>query len=269
MIITFANIRAKEACRPLYSSELTDCKLIVGTDDNQKEYSLHTQILCLHSDFFKAAFVGERFAEGQTKELKLPEMEPHVVESVLEWLYRKPIEISWHDPSMVLMDNLLQIIEAVNYMQINGMKPDLEISITGFLYKYYSGSDRARVVHRNDKQTTVEILDLFARCSRYGLHIADDCIAYCMVHWLRISDGQDIFDWISTTSPDQISTFLPQLSQILLKLRFMGPLGKEFPKATAFDAEFLQKSSAGEALRTQKIEQHGRTSLQVLRGRRL
>ncbi|KAH0009655.1 hypothetical protein KCU78_g10623, partial [Aureobasidium melanogenum] len=69
--------------------------LIVGK--NKKAYTLHKDLLCFYSNYFRAAFNGS-FKEAAERKLELPDVEKHVFEAVQLWLYtrklQKPTEIS-------------------------------------------------------------------------------------------------------------------------------------------------------------------------------
>ncbi len=61
-------------------------KLIVGPENDQKEFVIHKDLLCATSEFFQRAFSG-RFTEGQTQEMRLPEDDPQVFSFFCDWLY--------------------------------------------------------------------------------------------------------------------------------------------------------------------------------------
>ena len=59
--------------------------LIIG--EEEERLMAHKLILCLGSEFFKAAFNGS-FKEGLTSTLALPEEEPRIVKFIILWMYR-------------------------------------------------------------------------------------------------------------------------------------------------------------------------------------
>ncbi|OAL36222.1 hypothetical protein AYO20_04380 [Fonsecaea nubica] len=61
-------------------------KLVVGPEDDQREFVLHRDPLCASSKFFARAFAGE-FIEGRTQEMKLPEEEAEIFAFFVDWLY--------------------------------------------------------------------------------------------------------------------------------------------------------------------------------------
>ncbi|KAG9653089.1 hypothetical protein KCU64_g8123, partial [Aureobasidium melanogenum] len=67
--------------------------LIVGK--KKKAYTLHKDLLCFYSDYFRAAFNGS-FKEAAERKLELPNVEEHIFEGAQLWLYtrnlQKPID---------------------------------------------------------------------------------------------------------------------------------------------------------------------------------
>jgi hypothetical protein len=60
--------------------------LIVGS--TKEHYSLHNDLLCFYSDFFRAAFNGS-FKEATERKIELPDVETDVFEAFQVWLYTR------------------------------------------------------------------------------------------------------------------------------------------------------------------------------------
>ncbi|KAG9747683.1 hypothetical protein KCU73_g7285, partial [Aureobasidium melanogenum] len=69
--------------------------LIIGKE--KKAYTLHKDLLCFYSDYFRAAFNGS-FKEAAERKLELPDVDEDVFEEFQLWLYtrnlQKPVEDS-------------------------------------------------------------------------------------------------------------------------------------------------------------------------------
>ncbi|KAK3619783.1 hypothetical protein LTR56_023797 [Elasticomyces elasticus] len=59
----------------------------VGKGSEVREFSVHEELLCRHSDFFKAALNGSRWREGLEGKVSLPEEEPEFFEGFQAFLY--------------------------------------------------------------------------------------------------------------------------------------------------------------------------------------
>ncbi|KXS97763.1 hypothetical protein AC578_3188 [Pseudocercospora eumusae] len=73
------------------SSELITVK--VGVDDDQKEYKVPRALLSKSSPWFEAALKGDRFKEGRTATIELPEDRADVFELFVYFLYRGVLEL--------------------------------------------------------------------------------------------------------------------------------------------------------------------------------
>lgn len=69
---------------PKVSRGIEIAKVLVGTDE--KEYTIHKDLLCKSSAFFERALDGH-FSEAQTKTIRLPEDEPDIFNILVDWLY--------------------------------------------------------------------------------------------------------------------------------------------------------------------------------------
>ncbi|KAL9582618.1 MAG: hypothetical protein Q9212_003197 [Teloschistes hypoglaucus] len=65
----------------------------VGIELRQREYVIHTELLCFYSPFFKKA-INSDFAEGTTGVVHLPDDEYEVFEIFQNWLYRDKLELT-------------------------------------------------------------------------------------------------------------------------------------------------------------------------------
>ena len=60
----------------------------VGSDENQKSFTLHQGLLCHYSGFFEAALKGA-FAEAKNNKIELKDEDPETFERFLAWLYTR------------------------------------------------------------------------------------------------------------------------------------------------------------------------------------
>jgi hypothetical protein len=63
-------------------------KVVIGKSDPPYMKTIHADLLCKTSWFFKGA-LRSLFAEGQTKVVKLPNEDPEVFDGLCDWLYGK------------------------------------------------------------------------------------------------------------------------------------------------------------------------------------
>ncbi|KAL3422075.1 hypothetical protein PVAG01_06231 [Phlyctema vagabunda] len=63
--------------------------VLVGTE--LKDFSIHKDIICHYSPFFKAAFTSD-FQEGKSSIMKLPEQRTEVFEIFYQWIYYQTLE---------------------------------------------------------------------------------------------------------------------------------------------------------------------------------
>ncbi|KAK5200164.1 hypothetical protein LTR99_008960 [Exophiala xenobiotica] len=73
---------------PCVSSGAAMVKVVIGKSDPPYVKTIHADLLCKTSWFFKGA-LRSLFAEGQTKVVKLPNEEPEVFDGLCDWLYGK------------------------------------------------------------------------------------------------------------------------------------------------------------------------------------
>ena len=72
--------------RNVSSSTLTSAIITICVGPEQRLFAGHEEILC-QSPFFEAACRGQ-FVESNAKRINLPEEQPEVLSSVLEYLYK-------------------------------------------------------------------------------------------------------------------------------------------------------------------------------------
>jgi hypothetical protein len=63
--------------------------LIVGKE--KKAYTLHKDLLCFYSDYFRAAFNGS-FKEASARKLELPDVKPSLFDEFQVWLYTQDLQ---------------------------------------------------------------------------------------------------------------------------------------------------------------------------------
>ncbi|THY15521.1 hypothetical protein D6D00_09331 [Aureobasidium pullulans] len=70
--------------------------LIVGP--SKEAYTLHKDLLCFYSDFFRAAFNGS-FKEATERKIELPDLETNVFEAFQVWLYTQSLPKNEEEPN--------------------------------------------------------------------------------------------------------------------------------------------------------------------------
>ncbi|KAL9586211.1 MAG: hypothetical protein Q9203_003942 [Teloschistes exilis] len=74
----------------------------VGIEPHQHEFTIHTDLLCYYSPFFKKA-INSGFAEGKTGVINLPDDEFEVFEIFQNWLYRDNLELTQVEASKMTL----------------------------------------------------------------------------------------------------------------------------------------------------------------------
>ncbi|KAL0264295.1 hypothetical protein SLS55_000242 [Diplodia seriata] len=62
-------------------------KIIVGRNEDSKEFHFHKGLLCWASSYFKAALKEDRFKEGIEGVVRLEEDDPDTIQRFMEWVY--------------------------------------------------------------------------------------------------------------------------------------------------------------------------------------
>ncbi|GAB7324321.1 hypothetical protein MBLNU13_g08281t1 [Cladosporium sp. NU13] len=73
-------------------------KVIAGTPESDtQQFRVHKDRICETSNFFKAAVTTERWLEGRTKVVKLPDFTPRAVQAYIHWVYSDKVlpEVFW------------------------------------------------------------------------------------------------------------------------------------------------------------------------------
>ena len=60
---------------------------------SEDKYIVHKDLICFYSPFFDKAFNG-RFLEGETQEMKLPEVSSAIFGIFVHWLYYQKYALS-------------------------------------------------------------------------------------------------------------------------------------------------------------------------------
>ncbi|KAF3279360.1 hypothetical protein TWF132_000631 [Orbilia oligospora] len=110
---------------PLYLYSKPDVTIVAGDD----EIGVHEFVLASQSEFFKAA-LHCGLKESREKRITLPEIQPKVIITVLNWLYRAPLDpyFDGATPDGVFSDGsskkLKDIMQAFDFLQIKGVGRD-------------------------------------------------------------------------------------------------------------------------------------------------
>ncbi|KAF3207493.1 hypothetical protein TWF106_004915 [Orbilia oligospora] len=111
--------------RLLESSLFTDIKVFAGLE--RQEFNLHRGILSVNSEFFKIACQRDRFKEGNSGEVELPEIKADVFSLVVIWLY---------DGGFTFPDDYREIVtevyRAAEFLQIPRLQTDVVQAVVNF-----------------------------------------------------------------------------------------------------------------------------------------
>ncbi|TVY41600.1 hypothetical protein LOCC1_G007764 [Lachnellula occidentalis] len=66
--------------------------ILAGSGEKEEKFIVHKQFACHYSPVFKAAFESG-FIEGQTQTYKLEDVEPKVVQLLVQWFYTQKLDI--------------------------------------------------------------------------------------------------------------------------------------------------------------------------------
>ncbi|KAF3207646.1 hypothetical protein TWF106_011665 [Orbilia oligospora] len=110
---------------PLYLYSKPDVTIVAGDD----EIGVHEFVLASQSEFFKTA-LNCGLKESREKRITLPEISPKVITTVLNWLYRAPLDPYFDGvtPDSVFSDRSSKTLEGImqtfDFLQIKGVGRD-------------------------------------------------------------------------------------------------------------------------------------------------
>ncbi|KAK6533779.1 Kelch-like protein 10 [Orbilia ellipsospora] len=93
-----------------------DIELVIGPAE--EILSAHEYTLASQSAFFKSSLTCG-LKETQTKRIKLPEIECHIMGTILRWIYRQPLVIFSFEEWF--FEDLKDILAAADFLQIRGI----------------------------------------------------------------------------------------------------------------------------------------------------
>ncbi|KAF3162477.1 hypothetical protein TWF225_007781 [Orbilia oligospora] len=178
---------------PLYLYSKPDVTIVAGDD----EIGVHEFVLASQSEFFKAA-LHSGLKESREKHITLPEIQPKVIITVLNWLYRAPLDpyFDGATPDDVFSDGssekLNDIMRAFDFLQIKGVGRDYCKLVEEYLQKIktdefsrvYSYQARPIIVQSNEiyksggsitKEALAKLVSGIA-ADKSSNHVADDFI---------------------------------------------------------------------------------------------
>jgi BTB/POZ domain len=89
--------------------------LIMGEEDDEKHFTIHKNILCAASPFFKAACKPERM-KPIDRVLELPEDDDEMIQLMIYWTYHN----EWLSPTDVYSARIILATEVENTVGILG-----------------------------------------------------------------------------------------------------------------------------------------------------
>ncbi|KAF2747571.1 hypothetical protein M011DRAFT_47949 [Sporormia fimetaria CBS 119925] len=87
--------------------------VIVGTEPDQKQFSVHEPMLVIRSKFFQAA-LSEHWAESESRIIKLEDVDPEVFRNYLNLVYRGRLPVSVPGSSPKGIDKVKEDVLAVS-----------------------------------------------------------------------------------------------------------------------------------------------------------
>ncbi|KAF3176860.1 hypothetical protein EYR41_011885 [Orbilia oligospora] len=161
----------KKLMQILHDRENSDVTVTVGPKD--KQYYLHRVVICPSSAFFKTALKPERFKEGYTGEISLPDMKPDTFDVIARYMYSAELTVT-----PAYGDNIIDIYEGAGFLQI----PELQDAIFKNLTEFMS-------THMKDlrKSQRKELLSFFIKfcdcCSKSELGKLARCAEFLFVEF--------------------------------------------------------------------------------------
>ncbi|KAF3189119.1 kelch-like 24 [Orbilia oligospora] len=166
-----SELARKKLMQILYDRENSDVTVTVGPKN--KEYYLHRVVICPSSAFFKTALKPERFKEGYTGKVNLPEMKPDTFDVIARYMYSAELTVT-----PAYGDNIIDIYEGAGFLQI----PELQEAIFKTLTEFLS-------THMKDlrKSQRKELLSFFIKfcdcCSKSDLGKLARCAEFLFVEF--------------------------------------------------------------------------------------
>ncbi|EGX44518.1 hypothetical protein AOL_s00188g186 [Orbilia oligospora ATCC 24927] len=111
--------------RLLESALFTDVKVFAGP--KRQEFNLHRGVLSVNSEFFKIACQRDRFKEGNSGEIELPEIKAEVFSLVVTWLYDGGFTFPDDYPEIVI-----EVYRAAEFLQIPGLQAGVVQAILAY-----------------------------------------------------------------------------------------------------------------------------------------
>jgi hypothetical protein len=71
-------------------------KLVIGPDHAKKTFTVHKELLCYHSEYFRNAFNGD-WRESDEKAIRLEDVTEDVFRVVIHWLYAQSSRVAGPD----------------------------------------------------------------------------------------------------------------------------------------------------------------------------
>ncbi|KAF3941912.1 hypothetical protein ABW19_dt0203920 [Dactylella cylindrospora] len=103
----------------LNDSTFSDVTIYAGAE--KTPFQLHRAIICLKSDFFKAA-CKPNFQEGLSREINLPEIEPETFEKIARYIYGEEYVFDTFDCKHT---DLVRVFEAADFLGIRALKASI------------------------------------------------------------------------------------------------------------------------------------------------
>ncbi|KAF3941936.1 hypothetical protein ABW19_dt0205559 [Dactylella cylindrospora] len=108
------------------NDEFTDVVVLVGP--SKEKFNLHRSIICSRSTFFKAA-CKETFREGQSREIKLPELDVEAFKLVVNWMYGGGYRLEAHDVGAPAfgggLSSVKPLLDSADFLGLHQLKKDV------------------------------------------------------------------------------------------------------------------------------------------------
>ncbi|KAK0621095.1 hypothetical protein DIS24_g11456 [Lasiodiplodia hormozganensis] len=157
-----------------FSDKFSDMKVRLS---NGEEINCHRVIVCARCQFFDNALKDNRFREGQTGVIDMPNDRPHAIKALLEFCYKGGYTVS---SDLDLSDKLLFQVDVMNVAAIYKMET-LENIPAGWVYSCLTNNWNAVIPILPDVYRILEHLDSPTR-SKWSPYMLDTLLKGALDH---------------------------------------------------------------------------------------
>lgn len=184
--------------------------------------------------------------------MRLPEIESQIIEPILRWIYNgsiNPLSSSGLGPVSAegYRGTVAKLLDAAQFLQLPRLVTEFRETVSS---QVYGSLALQRSVNANPTTNPTQFLDMLADYRQLGIKVKDDAIACNLITLFADGKTEQLLSWLEGNG-ETAGAFLPQLTRILIKMRFTGAsLLANFPTITTQDSNAVVKWTGCESLWT-------------------